>query len=68
MRNVNLPPAALGPANDHEELYTLMMANNAKHGKRFYYFDFHVFKGKLWCMFEVRPEEKLKVDNVSKSS
>jgi hypothetical protein len=67
MRNVNLPPAALGPAKDHEELYTLMLANNAKHGKRFHYFDFHVFKGKLWCMFEVRPEELKRVGDGERS-
>ena len=59
--NVNQPPAALGPANDHEELRVLMIANNVRHGRRFHYFDFHVFKGKLWCMFEIN--EKDRVDN-----
>ena len=43
-----------------------MIANNNRHGRRFHYFDIHVFKGKLWCMFEVKTEELEKVDSANK--
>jgi len=66
MEIYNQPPAALGPAKDHEELRVLMLANNSRHGKRFHYFDFHVFKGKLWCMFEISEKDKVKVERGSK--
>lgn len=62
----NHPPKALGPARDHEELRLLMNANNVKFGRRFHYFDFHVFKGKLWCMFEIRNDELKLVDDGEK--
>lgn len=66
MQDYNQPPAAIGPAKDHEELRLMMMANNIRHGKRFHYFDFHVFKGKLWCMFEVSQKDLVKVNNGNK--
>ncbi len=62
----NYPPAALGPANDHAELRMMMNMNNARHKKAFHYFDFHVFKGKLFCMYEISQSEltgKVKVSD-----
>jgi len=53
----NYPPAALGPAEDHQELRNMMNMNNARHKKAFHYFDFHVFKGKLFCMYEISEME-----------
>jgi len=61
MEGQNLPPAALGPADNHQMLREFMLANNTLHAKRFHYFDFHVFKGKLWCMFEIKETERLQV-------
>lgn len=63
---LNQPPAPLGPARDHEELRILMRANNVRHGKRFHYFDFHVFKGKLWCMYEIAESDRQEVARVDK--
>lgn len=62
----NQPPMALGPARNHEELRRLMLANNSRHGKRFHYFDFHVFQGKLYCMFEISEKDRRAVENVNK--
>lgn len=63
----NFPPAALGPARDHEELRLLMRANNARHGKMFHYFDVHVFKGKLWVMYEINETDRKRVEDGNKS-
>jgi hypothetical protein len=62
----NHPPKALGPAKDHDELRLLMNANNNRFGRKFHYFDFHVFKGKLWCMFEIKDEVLKRVVNGKK--
>jgi len=58
MESYNQPPAPLGPAKNHDELRLMMLANNTRHGKRFHYFDFHVFKGRLWCMFEISEADR----------
>ena len=63
MEAYNQPPMALGPAKAPEELRLLMMANNARHGRRFHYFDFTFVPKMGWyCWFEINLKDELKQD------
>lgn len=50
-------------ARTKEELYLLMLANNAKHKIKFHYFDFTFAQGKWTCWFEIRLTDKLEKSN-----
>ena len=58
---MNQPPMWL-EADTKEELRQLMLANNRRHGKRFYYFDFQFVNRKWICWFEVSEVDRRRVN------
>jgi hypothetical protein len=54
----NFPPAHL-EAKTPEDLRKLMFKNNAKHSRRFHYFDFTFANGKWHCWYEISAKEEV---------